>query len=289
MHEQSSHERIVEYYREAGKDYRSWSRGYNMHFGYWRFPIAPWKRERMLEEANKVVLESFSLGQGTQAALLDLGCGVGATMRCGAREYPKAQFVGTTLVPWQIEFGRHLTELEKFENAPKFVQGDFAQLPFEPERFDGAYSIEAAVHAEGPAKKDLISEAHRVLKEAGSFVVLDCFLKKPAHEIPRPLRYLYETACRGWAVKEMAEISLFKQALAEKGFIIASAKEVSWHVAPSVAHVPWVTLKHLLLLILKGEMPNKVRIAHVISCFTACFLGLARSCFGYYLIVAKKK
>ena len=25
------------YYTEAGMDYRAWSRGFNMHFGFWRW------------------------------------------------------------------------------------------------------------------------------------------------------------------------------------------------------------------------------------------------------------
>ena len=29
------------YYTEAGMDYRAWSRNFNMHFGYYRWPVNP--------------------------------------------------------------------------------------------------------------------------------------------------------------------------------------------------------------------------------------------------------
>ena len=41
---------LEEYYTEAGADYAAWSPEFNMHFGYFRWGMNPFDRERMLEQ-----------------------------------------------------------------------------------------------------------------------------------------------------------------------------------------------------------------------------------------------
>jgi hypothetical protein len=40
---------LIAYYENAGPDYGQWSSGFNMHFGYYRFGLNPFRRESMLE------------------------------------------------------------------------------------------------------------------------------------------------------------------------------------------------------------------------------------------------
>ncbi len=42
--------------------------------------------------------------------ILDMGCGLGATLRSFARRLPQADLHGITLVPWQLEQGRQLNQ-----------------------------------------------------------------------------------------------------------------------------------------------------------------------------------
>ena len=51
-----SYEHIQAYYREATADYHEWSKQFNMHFGYYRRGLSPFRREGMLNEMNKEVL-----------------------------------------------------------------------------------------------------------------------------------------------------------------------------------------------------------------------------------------
>ena len=41
-----------------------------------------------------------------EPGLIDLGCGLGATLRSFARRLPRAQLLGLTRVPWQVERAR---------------------------------------------------------------------------------------------------------------------------------------------------------------------------------------
>ena len=43
-------EELIAYYEEAGPDFGQWSAGFNMHFGFYRFGMNPFRREPMLNE-----------------------------------------------------------------------------------------------------------------------------------------------------------------------------------------------------------------------------------------------
>ena len=92
---------LDQYYSEAGPDYAAWSREFNMHFGYYRAGANPLDRESMLEQMNAEVLARLHLDDVAEARLLDLGCGLGATLRSFAHRLPSARLVGLTHVPWQ--------------------------------------------------------------------------------------------------------------------------------------------------------------------------------------------
>src|SRR5215475_1438677 len=87
---------LEQYYSEAGPDYAAWSREFNMHFGYYRAGANPLHREGMLEQMNAEVLSRLRVDGMAQPKLLDLGCGLGATLRSFARRLPGAKLTGIT-------------------------------------------------------------------------------------------------------------------------------------------------------------------------------------------------
>ena len=80
------------YYEEAGPDYAAWSSRYNMHFGFFRWGMNPFRREAMLEQMNQEILRRLHLNREAEtrvpARILDMGCGLGATLRSFARRLP---------------------------------------------------------------------------------------------------------------------------------------------------------------------------------------------------------
>src|SRR4051794_14206467 len=101
---------LEQYYSEAGPDYGAWSRDFNMHFGYYRAGANPLDREAMLEQMNAEVLARLRLDGFAEPQVLDLGCGLGATLRSFARRVPRSRLLGVTRVPWQVEQARALNE-----------------------------------------------------------------------------------------------------------------------------------------------------------------------------------
>ena len=55
------YDRLIAYYEEAGPDFAQWSAAFNMLFGYYRAGLNPFRREPMLSELNRQVLDRLIL------------------------------------------------------------------------------------------------------------------------------------------------------------------------------------------------------------------------------------
>jgi MPBQ/MSBQ methyltransferase len=272
-------ESLVRYYSEAGPDYAAWSPNFNMHFGYWAWGVNPLNREAMLERANAEVARRFGF-DGQPRHIVDLGCGLGATARSITRRYPQVRVTGVTIVPWQVEQARHLSS-----GAVEFVEEDYTATTFPASTFDGAYSLESSCHAPGEDKAALIREAYRILKPGARLVVVDGFRKLDT-PMSALVRRAYETICRCW-VMEAAHLASFLRCLEETGFEDIQVADVSWRAAPSVAHVPWVSLRFLLREGRHGL--NQQRRNNLLAPIVMLMLGMARHRFGYYHVSARKR
>lgn len=273
------------YYTEAGMDYRAWSRGFNMHFGLWRRWMNPFALEPMLEQMSREVFARLQLADG--AKVLDLGCGVGAPARTLVAERAVA-VTAVTKVEWQIAMARRLSEGKPARGTVVWLLGDYTALDLPPASFDGAFSIEASCHAPGPAKEPFVRECARLLAPGARLVVADGFMKR--RRVPRWYASLLGYMTRRWAVERFADLDAFTACLERHGLAVEAVEDVSYRIAPSVLHVPRVTLKFFAAELLVRRRPlNRARWGHVIACLIAPFIGLGRSWFGYYLITARKR
>jgi len=104
----SKKEQIISYYEGAGPDYYAWSKNYNMHFGYFEKGMNPFSLEPMLERLNWEVLQRLEIESNSAPHIADFGCGLGASLRYFAKQFPQAALKGVTIVPWQVEQGNSL-------------------------------------------------------------------------------------------------------------------------------------------------------------------------------------
>lgn len=103
------------------------------------------------------------------------------------------------------------------------------------------------------------------------------------------LKWAFTKVCRNWALENFAEIACFLKCLEEEGFIIERIEDASYRIAPSVAHIPWVTARFLILQLVKNRLRlGRVRWGHLLACVLSPVVGMARARFGYYLITARK-
>jgi cyclopropane fatty-acyl-phospholipid synthase-like methyltransferase len=243
---------LEQYYSEAGPDYAAWSPEFNMHFGYYRAGANPLRRESMLEQMNVEVLARLQLAGNPEPRLVDLGCGLGATLRSIARQLPHAHLLGLTRVPWQVERAGALNVAAGCRERIRVVQGDYEDTKLPSGGFDGAYALESSCHAQGPDKGALLAEAHRLLRPGGRLVVADGFLGGNQFLGPTQRR-IYRWLCECWVIEELGQLHPFTERLEKLGFIGITVERLQLRVAPSVAHVPWVTLKFLLTDVVFGR------------------------------------
>lgn len=271
---------VLEFYNATDADYGEWSADFNMHFGYWTRGMNPLAREPMLERMNREVVERLRLHD--KALVVDLGCGTGATARSLVRRYPRARVCAVTIVPAQIERGSRLgAGLPGID----FVLADYTATGLQSAWYDAAYAVESWCHARGPGKRAAVAEAARVLKPGGRLVIADCFVT--SGNVPWWIRGAYRRWCRSWAITEMAEVGALRAALADAGFVDIDFEDVSWRVAPSMAHVPYVATRFFLTELVKGKL-TKWRRRHVVASVLSIVLGLCRGSFRYYLVTARK-
>ena len=279
---------VVRYYSEASQDYEAWSPGFNMHFGYWRPWLNPFRLETMLDEMTRQVLTRLEVDREATGKLLDMGSGLGGPARLVARETAGLRVHAVTIVEWQTKHARELAIQGGAGARVQFVQADYTATPWPEGTYDGAYAIESACHADGGDKAAVIREAARVIRPGARFVVADGFLKHGRPMFPW-FRWCYRKVCRNWAVEDFAQLDLFVDVLRRSGFDGIRVEEISYRIAPSVMHIPTVTARFLVRELWKsGWRLGSVRWGHLLACVLSPVVGMARSRFGYFLITAKK-
>ncbi len=243
---------LEQYYSEAGPDYAAWSREFNMHCGYYRTGANPLDRESMLEQMNAEVLARLQVHGIEQPRLVDLGCGLGATLRSFARRLPHASLLGITRVPWQVEHAHALNYRAGCGARVRVIKRDYQDTLLPASSYDGAYALESSCYAHGADKGALLVEAHRLLRPGGRLVVADGFLGRGQFGGALQRR-IYRKLCECWVIEDFGRLHAFTARLEQLGFTDITVEHLQWRVAPSMAHIPWVTLKFLLTDVVFGK------------------------------------
>lgn len=281
--EKTSADRFQRYYEEAGPDYAAWSPQFNMHFGFFRWGMNPFKREAMLEQMNLEVLDRLHLASG--ASVLDMGCGLGATLRCFARRIPPARLHGITLVPWQLEQGSRLNE--ECSNGITLLLGDYEHTGQPSASYDAVYAIESSCYSGGSSKSGFLREAHRLLRPGGRIVVADGFVGPGKWRGPQ--KSIYRKLCQCWVIETLGEVEQFACELAQLGFRDIVIERVQSRVTPSVLHVPWVTLKFLVTEVAFGRRKmTRARWNNVLAPILLPLVGYPIGPVAYYIISATR-
>jgi SAM-dependent methyltransferase len=285
---ETDRESFQRYYEEAGPDYAAWSKHFNMHFGFFRWGMNPFNREAMLEQMNCEILRRLRLsGTSLPARILDMGCGLSATLRSFARRLPSAQLSGITLVPWQVEEGRRLNQSCTEAAHIQLTVADYENTSFVSGSFDAVYAVESCCYAHGINKSAFLQEAYRLLRPGGRIAVADGFLGPG--KLIGPQKRIYRKLCDCWAIETLGDVEEFTREIERIGFREVVVEQVQARVTPSVFHVPWVTLKFLLTDVVFGRRKmTRARWNNVLAPILLPFVGFPVGPVAYYIISAAR-
>lgn len=273
---------MIDFYNEATEDYEFWSKDFNMHFGYFSLLKANiFKRDSMLNEMNNQVMERLQINS-QKHRLVDLGCGMGATMRYALKQFKNLIAYGVTISEFQLKHGN---ELLKGKNGI-IIKENYNDTSFQSNFFDSAVAIESFCHS-GHDKKS-IQETFRILKPKGKLVIADAFLKKEVSQLCYGSHFTYQRLCRHWSLKKIEQIKNYEQELKDTGFSNVKIEDISFRVAPSVFHVPFAIVGFTLKKLWNSKSLKRESLHNLKGSFYALLSGLHMKSFGYYIITATK-
>ena len=159
--------------------------GDHMHLGHWNRPpglAVPVDAGEF--EAAQARLADRLIAMAdvpASAAILDVACGLGGTLRLLNARQERARLTGLNLDPRQIALCRRLVAARG--NTLGWLVGDAGRLPLADAAFDAVLCIEAMFHFAD--RGQFLGEAARVLRPGGVLVVSDLLLS--ASDAPMPL------------------------------------------------------------------------------------------------------
>ncbi len=273
---------IIDFYNEATEDYEFWSKDFNMHFGYFSFlKTHPFRRNQMLNEMNRQVIERLHLGN-KKGLLLDFGCGMGGTMKYALQRKPQLSAIGVTLSDFQVKEGNKL--LQSLNGV--ILKEDYHNTSLASNSADGVIAIESFCHSGHGTSA--FKEAYRTLKPGGKLVIADAFLKKEASELCPGSSMAYRKLCNHWNLERLGTIQEVVTNLKKVGFQKVQVEDISFRVAPSVLHVPFAIIGFIIKKLSRSKSLKRESLHNLKGSFYALLSGLHMKSFGYYLLSCRK-
>ncbi|GAA4962199.1 methyltransferase domain-containing protein [Algibacter aquimarinus] len=273
---------MIDFYNEATEDYEFWSKDFNMHFGYFvPFKTNPFKRDSMLNQMNTQVLNRLDIGT-SKYRLVDLGCGMGGTMRHALKLYKNMVAYGVTLSNFQVKQGNKLL---RGENGI-ILKENYNNTSFKSNFFDSAIAIESFCHSGHDSNS--LKEAFRILKPKGKLIIADAFLKKEPSKLCNGSYLAYQKLCNHWSLEKLETIENMAKNLKQQGFQKIQIEDASFKVAPSVLHVPFAIIGFAIKQLINIKKLKRESLHNLKGSFYALLSGLHIKSFSYFIISATK-
>ena len=168
---------------------------------------------------------------GTSGAphVLDLGCGIGASLCYLATQLP-IRGAGITLSPVQRAIADERFREQGLADRLRCIDGDFNALPHDLGHLDIAYAIEAFVHGASPHR--FFVECQRVVRSGGLLVICDDFRRTSAGRQPQRVLDRFR---EGWHINTLISRDRLVELGQASGFELESATDLT----------PWLELHRL--------------------------------------------
>ena len=216
------YKKLVNSYYDLATQFYEWGWGQSFHFSH------KCKGESFYEATRRheyyLVSMLGALKPGSE--IVDVGCGIGGPARNIAAFLEKQVKVkAMTLNPYQVSRGNELCAKRGLGDVVELVQADFMHSPFEDDRFDGAYAIEATCHA--PDRVGVYKEIYRTLKPGATFACYEwCMTDKydPENEEHNKIKKYIE---EGDGLPDIISTHACADALKQAGFELMFERDLA--------------------------------------------------------------
>jgi cyclopropane fatty-acyl-phospholipid synthase-like methyltransferase len=154
--------------------------------------------------------------------VVDLGCGVGASLCYLAERLPGLRGTGITLSPVQARFAEKRVQQAGLSDRVTCLEGDYADVPASVSPADLAYAIESFVH--GPDPSRFFAQCRQLMRPGGLLMICDD-VKRPTDD-PAARRAI-ERFKRGWHINTLIDRSELQTLAREAGFEHDSTVDLS--------------------------------------------------------------
>jgi tocopherol O-methyltransferase len=216
-------DKLIEYYEGTRFDYWvAWLDRDNpaIHFGYYD-EKARYHKEALLR-LNEVMAEWAGIGAGS--AVLDAGCGLGASCLWMAGKLGAAP-VGITPVPGQVLGARKNAQRQGLEGQTRFELADYHAAPFADASFDVVWACESLCHS--PSKESFYREAYRLLRPGGKLIVAEYM--RSGRPLSDRQEALLADWLRGWAIPDIDSCEEHQAHASSAGFASMDIRDVTNH------------------------------------------------------------
>jgi ubiquinone/menaquinone biosynthesis C-methylase UbiE len=218
--------------------------------------------------------------------VLELASGKGFNSIFLGEENPYVNFIGIDLTPNHIEYAQkkasHLSNV-------RFLEGNFQNLDFENETFDIVFEVESICHALNMKKS--LSEAFRVLKSGGYFILFDGFRNPDFDNYSEEVRLAAKLTEISMAVAKAWEIDDWIDLSKSVGFYVETVDNISSNIMPNLKRLQlfargffkYPSIAKIFMRLLPMNLVQNA-IAGIFMPFTIS-LGAQ----GYYKVILKKQ
>ena len=212
-----------------------------------------------------------------EPCVVDLGCGVGGSLRHLAGRLP-IRGVGVTLSPVQARLARDRIRAAGLQDRIRCLEGDYADPALDLPPADLAYAIESFVHGPDPAA--FFAQCARVVRPGGLLLICDDVRRAGGD---RRARDAVERFRRGWRINTLVARDELRALAAAAAFEHHSTLDLS----------PFLELGRprdraiALLAALVRRLPLEARLGHLTggSALQTC---LRRGWIGYDLALFRR-
>jgi SAM-dependent methyltransferase len=149
----------------------------SIHRAVWAPGISTREEAFRYVQDQIVAVASERLPASLLTHVVDLGCGVGASLCYLASRLPVAAATGVTVSGIQAALARERVVQAGLAGRVDCLEGDFTALPADIGQADLAFAIESFVHGSDPSA--FLAEAARLVRARGILIVCDDFLPGP--------------------------------------------------------------------------------------------------------------